>query len=137
MRLWSLKRGQPFKCHLAENCSGGLFGKEIENDGENRFSCFRCDYNLCRPCYEGNLEYERLENEEMTAEALAAALATGSDSALATAPPSAHSFASSGGGGGVGGLPPPSASASRKSSKADEILFVFDSSMEKTAAKDV
>jgi hypothetical protein len=68
MRLWSLVRGPPFKCHLGDNCSGGLFGKEIANDGDNRFSCFVCDYNLCRTCYEGNLEYDRLETEDVKLE---------------------------------------------------------------------
>ena len=41
MRLWVVRRGPPFKCHLGDNCSGGLFGKEIDNDGDNRFVCFR------------------------------------------------------------------------------------------------
>ena len=41
MRLWTLRKGPPFKCHLGDNCSGGLFGKEIDNDGNNRFVCFR------------------------------------------------------------------------------------------------
>ena len=46
MRLWVLRgRGMPpFKCHLGDNCSGGLFGKEIDNDGDNRFVCFRSVY---------------------------------------------------------------------------------------------
>ena len=62
MRLWTLRKGPAFNCHLGDNCSGGLFGKEIDNDGDNRFVCFRCDYNLCRPCYEGNLVFEALED---------------------------------------------------------------------------
>ena len=41
MRLWTLRKGPPFKCHLGDNCSGGLFGKEIDNDGNNRIVCFR------------------------------------------------------------------------------------------------
>ena len=114
MRLWVLRRGPPFKCHLGDNCSGGLFGKEIDNDGDNRFVCFRsvfrsvykqtthsgrafsntfkqqvhsdgkrkpitsfgrCDYNLCRPCYEGNLVFEALEDVAEDIEAAGATVA--------------------------------------------------------------
>ena len=39
--MWTLRKGPPFNCHLGDNCSGGLFGKEMDNDGNNRFVCFR------------------------------------------------------------------------------------------------
>lgn len=35
----------------------------------------RCDYNLCRPCYEGNLVFEALEDVEEDVECGAAAAA--------------------------------------------------------------
>ena len=36
----------------------------------------RCDYNLCRPCYEGNLVFEALEDVEEDVEYGAAAALT-------------------------------------------------------------
>ena len=39
----------------AEDCLSAVMG-EILNDGGNRFTCFHCDFNLCRTCVRKNLK---------------------------------------------------------------------------------
>lgn len=49
------KMGQVFTCDQAEDCLSAVMG-EILNDGANRFTCFHCDFNLCRTCVRKNLK---------------------------------------------------------------------------------
>ena len=53
LRLWP-NLGDPFKCDEGPDCLSTMVGPyapgDIQNDGTNRFNCFRCDYDLCRSC---------------------------------------------------------------------------------------
>jgi hypothetical protein len=47
--------GPVFKCDQAEDCLSAVMG-EILNDGVNRFTCFQCDFDLCKMCVRKQLK---------------------------------------------------------------------------------
>lgn len=49
LRLWPVQDHAKFKCR-AKNCIHHKQGREVNNDGSNRFNCFQHDYDLCGEC---------------------------------------------------------------------------------------
>ncbi|TRY70488.1 hypothetical protein TCAL_10104 [Tigriopus californicus] len=57
MRLWTKGLGPPFKC-CSSDCP--ILGT-IQNNGQNRFNCFPCDYDLCDSCWRRQLPESRAQ----------------------------------------------------------------------------